>query len=281
MRRTGIRERRYAAPGRACRELARAAGRAALADAGLDAAQLDLVLVATLQPDSIMPNAAPQVAHALGLESAAAFDIGTACTGFIAALACATALIESGRARNVLVIGAEIITRHVDSDDRNTAALFGDGAGAIVVSLDAAGAARPGRARQRRRRRRGDPPTRDTRLLEMDGHETFKQPCAAWASAPRGARSAPAWSSRTSTCSSTTRPTRASSPRSAERLELDARARVRLHRELGNTTAASVPLALGEARRRRGVLAPGMRVLLGAVGAGLTWGATVVKWGER
>ncbi|MHB8491231.1 MAG: 3-oxoacyl-ACP synthase III family protein, partial [Solirubrobacteraceae bacterium] len=132
-RRTGISERRYAAPGQRVSDLAASAGRAALDDAGIEAAEIDMVLVATVASDEITPCAAPIVAQELGAGRAAAIDIGAACTGSLAGLAHATAWIEAGRARHVLVIGAEVLTRFIDFEDRRTAPLFGDGAGAMVV----------------------------------------------------------------------------------------------------------------------------------------------------
>ena len=279
-RRTGIRERRYAAPGQRVSELARDAGALALADAGLHAAQLDMVLVATLAADEITPSVAPIVAHELGAHSAAAIDIGAACTGTIAALACATALIESGRARNVLVIGAEVLTRFVNYEDRRTAPLFGDGAGALVVSLDAPGQVGPfvfasdGGAASAIRA------PRDTGVLEMEGHETFLaavrhlSECTVEVVQRAGLQLSDIdlfvyhqANSRILTAV-------------GERLELDAERVFDCIAMLGNTSAASVPLALGEAVQS-GVLGPGMRVVLGAIGAGLSWGATVVTWGER
>src|SRR4051812_38138514 len=141
-RRTGIASRRHAADGVTLVDLATAAGAAALADAGIDAAAIDLVLVATLTADELTPNAAPQVAHALGT-SAAAADVGAACTGFVSALTFGAGMIESRRADNVLVIGAEILSRHLDPDDRATAGLFGDGAGAVVLAPRALGGIGP------------------------------------------------------------------------------------------------------------------------------------------
>ena len=174
-RRTGIRERRYAAPGQRVSDLATSAARIALDDAGLDAAEIDMVLVATVAADEITPGTAPVVAHELGAVHAAAFDVGAACAGSIAALAHATSWVEAGRARHALVIGAEILTRLVDFDDRRTAPLFGDGAGALVVSLDAKGQIGPfvfgsdgGAAEMIRATRAGG-------VLEMEGHETFLQ----------------------------------------------------------------------------------------------------------
>ena len=151
------------------------AANAALADAGLDASEIDLVLVATLAPDEITPvDRAARRARARHRGSVAAIDVGAACAGSLAALAHATAWIEAGHARNVLVIGAEVLTRFIDFDDPRTAPLFADGAGALVVS------------RRRRRARSGrscsaataPPPRRSASrasrgVLEMEGHETF------------------------------------------------------------------------------------------------------------
>src|SRR3954454_7178345 len=142
-RRTGIRARRQADPGVRVVDLAAEAALAALADADVRADEVDTVLVATLASDDFTPNAAPQVAHAIGATGAGAIDVGAACTGFISGLALGAALIESGRADHVLLVGAEIMSRHVHPTDRRTAMLFGDGAGAIVLSAGAAGDVAP------------------------------------------------------------------------------------------------------------------------------------------
>jgi 3-oxoacyl-[acyl-carrier-protein] synthase-3 len=278
-RRTGIRERRYAAPGQRVSELATSAGRMALLDAGLDAAELDMVLVATLASDEITPSTAPLVAHELGATRAAALDVGAACAGAIAALAHATSWVEAGRGRHVLVIGAEILTRYIDFDDRRTAPLFGDGAGALVVSADADGVIGPfvlgsdGAAAQ------AIHATRERGVLEMEGHETFLMATHRLA---------------TSTVEVLERAEltladvdlfvyhQANSrilSAVADRLELPHERVFDCIAAFGNTSAASVPLALGEAVRA-GALAPGARVVLGAVGAGLVWGATVLEWGR-
>ncbi len=122
-----------------------------------------------------MPNAAPQVAHALGAPNAAAFDIGSACTGFLSALAAARAMLASGATTTALIIGAEIMSRHVDPADRNTAALFGDGAGAIVATAGAPGDLGPVVLGSDGGHANLIVADRDTQLLAMDGHETFKQ----------------------------------------------------------------------------------------------------------
>ena len=279
VRRTGIRERRYAERDAPLAELAAAAGSAALADAGLDGAQVDLVIVATCSQDSVMPNAAPQVAHTLGASAAGAFDIGSACTGFVAALAAARGMLLSGASRHALVIGAEIMSRHVDPGDRNTAALFGDGAGALVLSAGAAGDIGPvvlGADGAHAGLIVADP---RTQLLAMDGHETFKQAVRRLAEGSRAACEASGIALADVDLFVYHQANTRILAALAERLEIDARRVVDAIATLGNTSAASVPLALAAARAE-GRLAPGMRVLLAAAGSGFTWGATVVEWGH-
>jgi 3-oxoacyl-[acyl-carrier-protein] synthase-3 len=279
-RRTGIAARRYAAAGQRVSELATSAARVALADAGVAASELDMILVATLAPDEITPATAPLVAHALGAAGVAAIDIGAACAGSIAALALASGWIEAGRAENVLVIGAEVLTRFVDWDDRRTAPLFADGAGALVLSADAGSRIGPfvlgsdGGAASAIR------VTRERGVLEMEGHETFLMAAEKFSQstveALALARLAPADVDLFVYHQANSRILGAV----AERLEVPRERVFDCIAGLGNTSAASVPIALGEAVRV-GALAPGMRVVLGAVGAGLVWGATVVTWGER
>ncbi len=277
-RRTGIAERRYAAPGQRVSELASAAGRAALADAGLDAGELDMVLVATLAPDEITPATAPIVAHELGVAGVAAIDVGAACAGALAALAHATAWIESGRARNVLVIGAEVLTRFLDFDDQRTAPLFADGAGALVVSAGAAGQIGPfvlgsdGAAAHAIRA------TRARGVLEMEGHETFLMAVEKLSSSTREVLELADLALEDVALFVFHQANSRILTAVAERLELPRERVFDCIAEYGNTSAASIPIALSEAVRR-GELEPGARVVLGAVGAGLVWGATVLTWG--
>src|SRR5437763_13985417 len=133
VRRTGIRTRRIAAPDERLATHATHAAAEALDRAGIAPAQVDLVLVATTTPDEVMPNAAPQVAHELGATRAGAFDVGAACTGFLSALAVGAAQIEAGRSQCAVVIGADFMSRITDPEDRSTAAVFADGAGAVVL----------------------------------------------------------------------------------------------------------------------------------------------------
>ena len=169
--RTGIKQRRNLADGERLSDLAALAGERALADAGVDPADVDLLVVATTTQDEITPNTAPLVATELGAVNAAAFDVGAACTAFVTALQVATAQVESGRADTALVIGADALSRFLDQDDRRTAALFGDGAGAIVMSASDEGRVGPIALRSEAQREmiicaRGG-------KLSMQGHETF------------------------------------------------------------------------------------------------------------
>ncbi len=132
--RTGIRERRVAAPDETTKTLSVHASRDALAVAGLEPSDIDLVIVGTCSPDYYMPATAVLVAHELGAHRAAGFDVMAACSGFVFSLATGTAYVRSGMYRNVLVIGVELLTRFLDYTDRNTCVLFGDGAGAVVLS---------------------------------------------------------------------------------------------------------------------------------------------------
>ncbi|MDE3131918.1 MAG: 3-oxoacyl-ACP synthase, partial [Acidobacteriota bacterium] len=173
-RRTGIRQRHVAAPGERLETHAVAAASEALEQAGINPADVDLVLVATSTPDEIMPHAAPLVAKALGTGGAGAFDIGAACSGFLAALHTGASMIDAGRADCVVVIGADFMSRVVDPADRGTSAVFADGAGAVV--LVATGESRIGPILIGSE---GDTEgiiriPREDQLIRMVGHETFK-----------------------------------------------------------------------------------------------------------
>jgi 3-oxoacyl-[acyl-carrier-protein] synthase-3 len=279
VKRTGIQARHYADPRANLADLASEAGRAALLDAGLDGAELDLVLVASCSQDSVMPNAAPVVAHALGAEHAGSFDIGSACTGFISALAVARGMLLTGAASHALVIGAEIMSRHVDPTDRNTAALFGDGAGAVVCSTGAAGSLGPVVLGSDGGHAGLIVADRDTELLSMDGHETFKQAVRRLADGTQAACEQAGVALSDIDLFVYHQANVRILQTLAERLQIAPAKVFDCIAQLGNTSAASVPLALAQARAKR-TLREGMRVLLGAAGAGFTWGATVIEWGK-
>jgi 3-oxoacyl-[acyl-carrier-protein] synthase III len=278
VRRTGIAARRRAAPGAELSELAAEAGRAALEHARLPAAELDLVLVATFTADAIVPPASAEVAHRLGALTAGAFDVNGACTGFLSALATADALIGAGAARTALVVGAEIISRRLDSGDRNTAAVFGDGAGAVVLGADSPGRLGPFVLGADGSQSRLITIDAASGTLRMDGHETFKQAVARMQQVSLDACSAAGvgiaeidlfvFHQANSRITATL----------MERLGVDPEKVVDCIAQLGNTSAASIPLALSSALAD-GRLRPGARVLLAAVGAGFTWAGAVMVWG--
>jgi 3-oxoacyl-[acyl-carrier-protein] synthase-3 len=279
-KRTGIKSRRRAAPHETLAEYATVAGRKALQDAGVDARDVDLVLVATMTPDDITPNAAPVVADALGAENAGAVDIGAACSGWLAALRLAAGQVETGRAERVLVVGAELLTRITNFDDPKTAALFGDGAGAVLIGHEGEGdigpivlAADGGLADR-------ITANHDDRVLQMDGHSTYmvavkrlsEVTVAAVARAGLELEDIDLFVYH----QANGRIIRAV----GERLDLEPAKVADYVAHMANTSAASIPLTLS-LLREDGRLRPGQRVLIAAIGAGFTWGAGVIEWGVR
>jgi 3-oxoacyl-[acyl-carrier-protein] synthase III len=278
VKRTGIRSRRRAAGDERLSDLATFAARKALADAGVEAYDVDLVLVATMSQDELTPNTAPLVAHAIGAERAGAIDVGAACTGWLAGLQLAAGQIEAGRAERVLLIGAEILTRLTDFGDRKTAPLFGDGAGAVVLGPDGDGEIGPITLAQDGSMAETIVATHEDRKIRMDGHDTFQNAIkrlsevtvAALAHANLEIDDVDLFVYH----QANGRILRAV----GERLDLPPAKVADYIGELGNTSAASIPLALG-LLREDGRLRPGHRVLVAAIGAGFTWGAGVMEWG--
>jgi len=277
--RTGVRERRVAPAGTDLPDLAAEAASRALAAAGTEAADVDLVLVATMSHDSLSPNAAPLVAARIGATRAGAMDVGAACSGFVSALVLAAAHVESGRADCVLVVGADLMTRIVDPADRGTATLFGDGAGAVLVTAGD-GHGRVGPAVLGADGARHDLVTADRTegILRMKGHDTFRQAVvrleeatvAAVAAAGLGLGEIDVFVFHQANTRILTAV--------GEKLGLEAGRVIDCMGRYGNTSAATIPLALAEARDL-GMLVPGSNVLVAAFGGGLTWAATVVEWG--
>jgi len=288
--RTGISERRLAAEGQATSDLAVEAARRALTDAGLGADDVELLVVGTSSPDMIFPSTAALAQAKLGL-SCPALDVMAACTSFIFALQHATATIESGRARSALVVGADALTRHVDFTDRATCVLFGDGAGAVVLqasdepgvlgidlgtdgggadvlSIPAGGSAMPCTHQ-----------TLEAGLhhVQMAGSEVFK---FAVRVIPETTERALAQSGMNVSDLAWLIPHQANQrilDTVADRLGMP-HERVFSNIALtGNTSAASIPLALDDLYTS-GNLRPGDVVALVGFGAGLTWGAAVVRW---
>jgi len=277
-KRTGIRSRRHAMPHERLSDLATAAGKAAVEDAGIDATELDAVLVATTSADEITPNAAPYVATAIGATKANAMDIGAACTAWVTALSVGTSMIEAGRAETVLVIGADALSRFTDFDDKRTAALFGDGAGAIVLGNQDGGGVGPFVFGNDAELAEAIIARRDDPVLRMDGHTTFNSATAALVNSTREAVELAGLSLDDVNLfvyhQANARITKAV----AERLELPMERVADYIGDIGNTSAASIPLALAFARDEDR-LHPGDTVLVAAVGAGFTWGGAVLEWG--
>jgi 3-oxoacyl-[acyl-carrier-protein] synthase-3 len=278
VKRTGIKARRRAAPTERTSDLATFAARRALQDAEVEAIDLDLVLVATMSQDEATPNTAPLVAHALGAERAGALDIGAACTGWLSALSMASAQIEAGRADRVLVVGAEVLTRMTDFDDPKTAALFGDGAGAVVLGSEGEGEIGPVVLSADGGLADTIMATWDDRKIRMDGISTFKIAVKRLSEATVAAVARAGWELEDVDLfvyhQANGRIIRAV----GERLDLEPARVADYIAQLGNTSAASVPVTLSLARED-GRLRPGHKVLVAAIGAGFTWGAGVLEWG--
>lgn len=281
--RTGIARRHIADEKQASSDLALEASRRALDSAGLDAAQIDLIVVATSTPDYVFPSTACLLQAKLGAKGGAAFDVQAVCTGFIYGLATADSFIKNGMAKRALVVGAEVFSRILDWNDRGTCVLFGDGAGAIVLSADS----KPGIHASRlhadgsqahmlsvpgnvsRGKIIGSP------FLQMNGQGVFKFAVRVLEESARETVAAAGMSLEDIDWLI---------PHQANVRILEATARkLALPREKlvvtvdhhGNTSAASVPLALDE-QVRAGAIRSGHRLLLQGVGGGFTWGSSVV-----
>ena len=277
--RTGIRERRTASPDERLADLATTAARRALERAGLDPVELDMVLVGTMSQDEITPNTAPLVAAELGATGAAALDVGGACVAWVGALALGVGYVESGRAGNALVIGADILSRFTDHDDRRTAALFADGAGAAVVTPS--GGPRIGPVVLGADGARADLiyARHDERKLRMQGHDTFKHAVNRLTEVTKRALGAAGVDASDIDLFVYHQANRRILRAVGERLGLPGERVADYMDHYGNTSAASIPIALAEAEAE-GKLVDGARVLLASFGAGFTWGGVVVEWGH-
>ncbi len=291
--RTGIRERHIAAPEQATSDLATEAGRAALEMAGVDAADLDLVIVATLTPDHYFPSTAGFVQRNLGAVRAAAFDMEAACTGFIYALTVGDLFIKSGKYQKVLVIGAEVLSKFLDWEDRDTCVLFGDGAGAaLLVPGDDTGKGiisthihsdpsmaellytPAGVSRM--------PITKEAidlklNTVKMRGNEVFKVAVKRLSEIVVEVMEANGLVEEDIDFLVPHQANLRIIEATARKLKLPMErviVTVDIH---GNTSAASVPLALDMAVRSKRIK-EGDQILLEAFGGGLTWGAALVRW---
>lgn len=274
--RTGVRRRRMALE-ESLVDLAGRAGSRALSLAGIDPAEVDLIIVATFTADALQPHAAPQVAERLGAGSTGAVDLGAACTGFLSGLSLAAAQLEAGRSRTAVVVGADLMSRVTDYRDPRTAGLFGDGAGAAVLTTGGPG--RIGEIVLRSDGGRGDLITasHDERLLRMDGRATFRAAVAAMSDVTQEVVSDAGLALDEVDLFVYHQANSRIIAAVGERLGLPAERTVDCLADYGNTSAASIPIALAEAAAQ-GRLQRGSRVLLSAFGAGLTWGAGIVEW---
>lgn len=277
--RTGVRERRIAEPGERLSAYAAAAADDALRQAGANASEIDLLLVATMTADEIIPNAAPLVAAELGASSAGTMDIGAACTGFLSALALACGQIESGRCERALVIGAELLSRVTDRDDRRTAGLFADGAGAVLVgSCDAPGRVGPAILGSDGAQADLIRVATDERLVRMNGHDTFKHAVARLAQVSREAADAAGLGMSEIDLFVFHQANSRIISAVGKELSLPPDRVIDCVPRFANTSAATIPIALGVAAEE-GRLDDGTRVLVAAFGSGLTWGGVVLEWG--
>jgi 3-oxoacyl-[acyl-carrier-protein] synthase-3 len=281
VRRTGIRE-RYRLNGRqTLADLAVEASEAALADAGRRGEDVDHVIVSTITPDRITPGLAPEVALRIGAREAGAIDVNAACAGFIYALDQAAALVESGRASVVLVVGAEALSRITDSGDRGTAVLFGDGAGAVVV---AGGELERGCGAFELRSDGTHADLlyagRDERLLRMEGREVYRHAIARMVESMRTALDRAGLTAEDLDLFVAHQANARIIEAAAAELGVPHERIVLNVDRVANTSSASIPLALWQAERD-GLLVPGATIGLAAFGAGFVWGAGIVSWKER
>src|SRR4051795_12618321 len=283
--RTGIRERRIAAPEEALTDLALPAAHAALADAHVEAKDIDFLVCATVTPDMMFPTSSALLADMLGAPSAAAYDLLAGCTGFMYALAQAYAMIASGLAHRALVVGGDVLSRILDWTDRSTLVLFGDGAGAVVMErverggflgfelgADGGGGESlwlPGSGS----RKFEDP----EKFVKMNGREVFKFATRVMVSSADAILTE---------CELGVDDVDVYVPHQANVRIIDHAARklgipqektvINVHK-YGNTSSGSIPLALADAADD-GRLEPGKLVLLTGMGAGLTWGSALIEW---
>lgn len=289
VQRTGIHERRIAAPEERTSDLALRAAQAALAHAKVDAGTIDLVVVATSTPDNTFPASAVSVQAGLGITQGAAFDMQAVCSGFVFGLSTVDSLLRTGKFKRALLIGAETFSRILDWNDRTTCVLFGDGAGAMVLEAQE----QPGKSDDRgvltthlrsdgRHKMKlyvdgGPSSTQTVGHLRMEGREVFKHAVAMITDVIDDAFKATGYSADDIDWFVPHQANRRIIEGSAHKLGIDpAKVVITVDRH-GNTSAASIPLALCDAitdrRIKRGDL-----VLLEAMGGGFTWGSALVRW---
>ena len=285
LERTGIRERRFATDEQALTDIAAPAAVAAMADAGVEPASIDLIVVATVTPDMMFPTSSALLADSLGMPDAAAYDLLAGCTGFMYAVAQAYSMVASGLSKRALVVGGDVLSKILDWEDRSTLVLFGDGAGAVVIEpveeggflgfelgADGGGGEHlwlPGSGS----RRFEDPDG----LVKMNGREVFKFATRVLVSSAEKVLDE---------CGLTVDDVDVYVPHQANKRIIDhAAGKLGIPEEkvvvnvdrYGNTSSGSIPLALADAAAD-GRLREGELVLMTGMGAGLTWGSALIEW---
>ena len=286
--RSGIERRHFAAEGETTSDLAAHASRAALEDAGIEIGDVDALIVATSTPDLTFPSAATMVQAKLGMESGFAFDVQAVCAGFVFALSTANAMIVSGQARRILVIGAETFSRIMDWTDRSTCVLFGDGAGALILEAkDGQGTSddrgilsvdlhSDGRYRDLLYVD-GGVSTKSTGYLRMQGNQVFRHAVEKLAATAEAALDK---AFLTSSDVDWIVPHQANIriiQGTAKKMALPMSQVVVTVQDHGNTSAASIPLAMSVGKQR-GQIKEGDLLVTEAIGGGLAWGAVVLRW---
>ena len=289
VQRTGIRERHIAAPGELTSDLALNAARAALINARVEASSIDLIVLATSTPDQTFPATAVSVQAGLGITHGAAFDLQAVCSGFVYALSVADAMLKSGGFKRALVIGAETFSRILDWNDRTTCVLFGDGAGALVLEAQeqpgsvadrgilTAHLRSDGRFKSKLYVDGGPSSTQTVGHLRMEGRDVFKHAIAMITDVIDDAFKATGTSAADIDWFVPHQANKRIIDGSAHKLGITPEKVVITVDRHGNTSAASIPLALADAvadrRIKRGNL-----ILLEAMGGGFTWGSALLRW---
>jgi 3-oxoacyl-[acyl-carrier-protein] synthase-3 len=289
VQRTGIRRRHIAAEGEFTSHLAINAARAALADAGVDAQSIDLIVLATSTPDNTFPATAVSVQNALDIHHGAAFDLQAVCSGFIFALATADNFLRSGAFKRALVIGAETFSRILDWNDRGTCVLFGDGAGAVVLDAQPQSGIKPdrgvltthlrsdGRHKSKLYVDGGPSSTQTVGQLRMEGREVFKHAVGMITDVITDAFKASGITADDIDWFVPHQANKRIIDASAHKLHIAPQKVVLTVDRHGNTSAASIPLALAVAVAD-GRVKKGDLVLLEAMGGGFTWGSALLRW---
>jgi 3-oxoacyl-[acyl-carrier-protein] synthase III len=289
VQRTGIRQRHIAAPGEYTSHLGTKAAQAALAAAGVDAQSIDLIVLATSTPDNTFPATAVAIQNALGIHHGAAFDLQAVCSGFIFAVATADNFLRSGAFKRALVIGAETFSRILDWNDRTTCVLFGDGAGAIVLeaqqqpgTLKDSGVLTThlrsdGRHKSKLYVDGGPSSTQTVGHLRMEGREVFKHAVGMITDVIVDAFEATGTNANDIDWFVPHQANKRIIDASAHKLHIAPQKVVLTVDQHGNTSAASIPLALSSAVAE-GKIKKGHLVLLEAMGGGFTWGSALIRW---